>query len=123
MTQDEIIRIAQQAGFNLAPTQNMLFTVRGNLTQIARFAVLVAASEREACAELAYALRFKSCWTAEAIAAAIRSRNVDSVDAPPECVEKTMESIHDTGNVKSLLISDEISTNPTRHRYAGRFSE
>jgi len=53
MTQDEIIEIAMLAGFDLSPTPNMLYTVRGNHAQLKRLINLVAAKEREACAKVA----------------------------------------------------------------------
>lgn len=56
MTQDEIIEMAREAGFNLDGTPNMLYIVRGNYAQLEAFAKLVAAkaiaSEREACAKV-----------------------------------------------------------------------
>ena len=47
MKQDEIIEMARQAGFSIA---NAIVT--GGTTDIRRFAKLVAAKEREACAKL-----------------------------------------------------------------------
>jgi len=56
MTQDEIIEMAREAGFNLDGTPNMLYIVLGNYAQLEAFAKLVAAkaiaSEREACAKV-----------------------------------------------------------------------
>jgi len=48
MTQDEIIEMARQAEFDLTPTPNMLYTVRGNYAQLNCLINLVAAKEREA---------------------------------------------------------------------------
>ena len=50
MDRDEIIKIALEAGFNLE--QGFLLRVTGIDEDLERFAVLVAAHEREACAEL-----------------------------------------------------------------------
>jgi hypothetical protein len=47
MTQDEIIEMARQAGFSIADG-----IVTGGTTDIRRFAKLVAAKEREACAKV-----------------------------------------------------------------------
>ena len=90
MDKDEIIRMAREAGI-------------GALTEygkeaLERFAALVAAHEREACAKLllddALALTFQTFGQYRtALAAAIRARNVDSVYTSPERVEKTAESI------------------------------
>jgi hypothetical protein len=49
MTQDEIIEMARQAGFSIA---NGIVT--GGVTDIKRFAELVAEKERESCAERAW---------------------------------------------------------------------
>ena len=51
MTTDEIIEMARQAGFNLE--QGFLLRVTGIDEDLERFAKLVAAKEREACAKLA----------------------------------------------------------------------
>ena len=50
MTQDEIIEMARQAGFNLE--QGFLLRVTGIDEDLERFAKLVAAKEREACAKV-----------------------------------------------------------------------
>jgi len=47
MTQDEIIEMARQAGFSIADG-----IVTGGVTDVKRFAKLVAEKEREACEEL-----------------------------------------------------------------------
>lgn len=52
MTRDEIIRIAQEAGYNYAQ-----FT---SLTTLERFAAIVAAAEREACIKILSAVEFTS---------------------------------------------------------------
>ena len=86
MTQDEIIRMAREAGIiplnvECDPTYVQV---------IERFAALVAAHEREACAKVCDDKHDYMCSRA---AAAIRARNVDSVYTSPERVEKTAESI------------------------------
>jgi hypothetical protein len=48
MTQDEIIEMARQAGFNVE--QGFLLRITGIDEDLERFAKLVAAKEREACA-------------------------------------------------------------------------
>jgi hypothetical protein len=61
MTQDEIIEMARQAGFSIAEG-----IVTGGVTDVKRFAKLVADKEREKCAEIAK-------WHQD-IAAEIRAR-------------------------------------------------
>ena len=65
MTRDDIIRMAREAGIEFDPRWGTCST--GNV-QLERFAALVAAAEREACAKVAEE------WFARAIAAAIRAR-------------------------------------------------
>jgi hypothetical protein len=48
MTQEDIIRMAREAGLELAR-----FTIIDGSNKLKRFAALVAAAEREACAKLA----------------------------------------------------------------------
>ena len=48
MTQDEVIEMARQAGFSIADG-----IVTGGVTDVKRFAKLVAEKEREKCAEIA----------------------------------------------------------------------
>jgi len=50
MTQEDIIRMAREAGFNVE--QGFLLRVTGIDEDLERFAALVAAAEREACARL-----------------------------------------------------------------------
>jgi len=50
MTRDDIIRMAREAGFNVE--QGFLLRVTGIDEDLERFAALVAAAEREACAKL-----------------------------------------------------------------------
>jgi len=47
MTQDEIIEMVRQAGFSIADG-----IVTGGVTDVKRFAKLVAEKEREACAQI-----------------------------------------------------------------------
>jgi hypothetical protein len=70
MTQDEIIEMARQAGFSIA---NGIVT--GGVTDVKRFAKLVAENEREACAKVAdeYANGLERNYS-EIIADEIRAR-------------------------------------------------
>jgi hypothetical protein len=72
MTRDDIIRMAEEAGWT---------GLKENVTYVAmleRFAALVAAAEREACAKVCDAYDVAEdancCDTAEGIAIAIRAR-------------------------------------------------
>ena len=79
MTQDEIIEMARQAG---GMFDHMTWVERDLLPVFERFAKLVAAKEREACANVADKISDKYGWTyfgnevdtADEIAAAIRAR-------------------------------------------------
>jgi hypothetical protein len=64
MTRDEITRMAREAGM-----QGMLTDVVTTLDELERFAKLVAAAEREACA------RVCDWWNVSHCAAAIRARS------------------------------------------------
>ena len=70
MTQDEIISMAREAGFELGTAWY------GNSKTIERFAALVAAHEREVCAKVCDELKWHSSPLnfAENCAAAIRAR-------------------------------------------------
>ena len=76
MTREDIIRIAREAG--LERNGYWEFDMNRLARFAARFAALVAASEREACAKVCErywsAASLESDRTATAIAAAIRSR-------------------------------------------------
>ena len=87
MTRDDIIRMAEEAGFQ-TDLQDVWITYDGIWSEeFERFAALVAAAEREACAEVCEKLpkTFKIAAdefgyqaempTAENYAAAIRARN------------------------------------------------
>jgi hypothetical protein len=65
MTKDEIIKLAREAGFNWPEIHTTTIEER-----LERFANLVAAAEREACAKLAE----KTVWAGQEFAAAIRAR-------------------------------------------------
>jgi hypothetical protein len=65
MTNEDIIRMAREAG--LCDDDGYSYT--GNMPDIERFAALVAAAEREACAKFAYEVT-----SYEGIADAIRAR-------------------------------------------------
>jgi hypothetical protein len=74
MTRDQIIRMAREAGLPLAWISD-----NGVLrwSELERFAALVAAAEREACAKVCYELPWKDMSHIPsnlAFAAAIRSR-------------------------------------------------
>ena len=69
MTRDDIIRMAREAGWKDLPTVRLAFAG----FDLERFAALVAAAEREACAtacEEFYSIE----WLAQHCAAAIRAR-------------------------------------------------
>ena len=69
MTRDDIIKMAREAGFN--PVSYM----GANLESFERFAALVAAAEREACAKVCEAIERNGAWvTKQEAAAAIRAR-------------------------------------------------
>ncbi len=73
MTKDDIIRMAREAGFD---PHDMSDDFTCNLMDIERFAELVAAAEREACAVIAF-----NAKTYLEAAAAIRARsNHDELD-------------------------------------------
>lgn len=70
MTRDDIIRMAQEAGFTLQRDE-WLFT-----EMLERFATLVAAAEREACAKFVedeYVRQFDEPWR-QHLARSIRAR-------------------------------------------------
>ena len=69
MTRDEIIRMAQEAGID--ETRGWFNCV---VEEFTRFAELVAAAEREACAKVADDHIGDGDYMAERIAAAIRAR-------------------------------------------------
>jgi hypothetical protein len=73
MTRDDIIRMAQEAGM-----AGMLTDVVTNFDELERFAKLVAAAEREACAkvcdDLVLAHPGRADLTAQQCALAIRER-------------------------------------------------
>lgn len=73
MTKDDIIRMAREAGLNVE--QGFLLRVTGIDEDLERFAALVAAAEREACAKVC------DGWThadGDQCAAAIRARGNDA---------------------------------------------
>ena len=68
MTREEIIRMAREAGLAYGSDEKPL----GSVT---RFAALVAAAEREACAQVVEAIDRNGAWVTKAeAAAAIRAR-------------------------------------------------
>ena len=92
MTQEEKVALLKKAG---------VWDVIGFPSCIDKLFDLVAAHEREACAnvcdfeshQLVGMGMANEAWAAKNCAAAIRARNVDSVYTSPERVEKTAESI------------------------------
>jgi hypothetical protein len=64
MTQEDIIRMAREAEFD-----SHGYIIANQLAHLERFAALVAAAEREACAKAC-----EDAWTRHACAAAIRAR-------------------------------------------------
>jgi hypothetical protein len=91
MTQSDIIRLAQEAGFD---PHDMSDDFTCNLMDINRFANLVAAAEREACAKLCFQMWNE--WMdnesiselnrpdAEDCAHAIRKRGLDNLNKEAE---------------------------------------
>ena len=77
MTRDDIIRMARETGFE-SNSLGMTYTSGSLLDLLERFAELVAAAEREACAKVCdeydVAEDVNSSDTAEGIAIAIRAR-------------------------------------------------
>ena len=67
MNRDDIIRMAREAGMTGLKEG-------GVLENFERFAALVAAAEREACAKICEETRFPDSYTAIRCAAAIRAR-------------------------------------------------
>ena len=79
MTRNDIIRLAKEAGFSDHSSPEMWGVMVASHEEIERFAALVAAAEREACAELAERMDFHSTLTGflvspDQIADAIRAR-------------------------------------------------
>ena len=80
MTQDEIIKMARQAGCPMADMMPMYFTDKQLLSMLEAFTKLVAAKEREACAKVcdARAIEYDGFTeeqnASEKLAAAIRAR-------------------------------------------------
>jgi hypothetical protein len=71
MTQDEIVKMAREAGINVE--QGFLLRFAGVEDDLERFAALVAAAEREACAKVCDDLVLHQ-YSASGCAAAIRAR-------------------------------------------------
>ena len=71
MNQDEIVRMARKAGFEIGSVTNAIYAPTSCEMELTRFAELVAAAEREACAKAVEDMvhgNVKTC------AAAIRAR-------------------------------------------------
>ena len=79
MNREDIIRMAREAGFEVYGT-DVWITDGWWLEELERFAALVAAAEREACAKVCDAVQKKNeddgawMWEARNCAAAIRAR-------------------------------------------------
>jgi hypothetical protein len=75
MTRDDIIRMAREAGCIPVrhPEYDNDVQVFATPDELERFAALVAAAEREACAKY-FADHWRETWTDEQIAEAIRAR-------------------------------------------------
>lgn len=117
----------------------MPFEDHAQIQKLIDYAVEAAVlAEREACekvceeTELAFDIavwcdstkKEMTVHTANGLAAAIRARNVDSVDTSPERVEKTPESIHDESTnlcQKSTELVEKDCGTGHHHRYAGSF--
>ena len=69
MTRDDIIRMAEHAGFGM-PVQVFQFRAE----ELERFAALVAAAEREACAKVAESYEPRCDVCPKGVANAIRAR-------------------------------------------------
>lgn len=69
LDKDHVLALAREAGFGL-------ISAFGNVLPLQRFAELVAAKEREACADIVENANTPDCggWTAQGIADAIRAR-------------------------------------------------
>ena len=78
MNREDIIRMAREAGFR--DTTHPIVALGVSWEQVERFAALVAAAEREACAKVCDAVQKKNeddgawMWEARNCAAAIRAR-------------------------------------------------
>ena len=72
MNREDIIRMAREAGFNV--DQGFLLRVTGIDEDLERFAHLVAAAEREACAKVCEETERPNLYGVRECAAAIRAR-------------------------------------------------
>jgi hypothetical protein len=76
MTREDVIRMAGEAGFNLHHNPELYDCMVANYKSIERFAALVAAAEREACAKVCEETDDGTPYNlAEECAAAIRARS------------------------------------------------
>jgi hypothetical protein len=70
MTREDIDRLAQEAGFKVGPSRDGPDDVWGVSANLERFAALVAAAEREACAKVCEEPGWNAAnWCAKAIRA------------------------------------------------------
>lgn len=78
MTRDEILRMAREAGLYVEPHRggNWAVPLVPDLPErVERFAALVAAAEREACAELIWPTRQIKIWSDESLEAMTKAFN------------------------------------------------
>jgi hypothetical protein len=77
MNRDDIIRMAREAGFKRHHNPDLYDCMVASDEAIERFAALVAAAEREACAELAFEMLVKVEGTDFDVPDAIRARGTN----------------------------------------------
>ena len=68
MTQDEIVKLAREAGL-VRTGDKWVEPARWGVTELVHFAALVAAAEREACAELVWSTEQVKVWSDEELTA------------------------------------------------------
>ncbi len=81
MTREDIIRMAEQAGIEIAKNTELLW-IEGAMSDLEKFAALVAAAEREACAKLCEAKRLvgrEGYFCADAIRARGKIDEIENV--------------------------------------------
>lgn len=80
MTRDDILRIARESGLSVTPPRSGQYDggrLGGDVVSLERFAAMVAAAEREACASLIE--DYERFGDTRDCAAAIRARNSHAV--------------------------------------------
>lgn len=76
MTQDEIVKMAREAGL-VRTGDKWVEPARWGVTELVHFAALARADEREACAKF-FEDHWRETWTDEQVAEAIRARGRDA---------------------------------------------